>query len=101
MTDERQIGDDQQASLRALLAETGQAHHDEVGPVDDDWATWYAGHLEGKLDEFVGFSPDLETIRSWLIAADERYLATESPGEPWPAAYARFILDDHAPSDAR
>lgn len=101
MTDGRQPAHDAYALLRALLVETGDAHHAEVGPVDDEWAAWYADYLEGRLDPLVGFSPDAETIRGWLISADDEYRAVESPGQPWPIAYSRVILDDYAPNHAR
>lgn len=100
MTDHRPAADDAHALLRALLVEAGQAHHAAVGAIEDDWASWYATYLEGRLDPLVGFGPDAETIRGWLISADEQYGAGESAGDPWPIAYARLILDDYAPNHA-
>jgi hypothetical protein len=100
VSDDQRTGTDSYQSLRALLAETARAHHDAMGDAEDDWAAWYAGYLQGKLDAFVGFSPDPEVTRRWLADADERYRA-QSLEEPWPVAYARWILDDYAPNHGR
>lgn len=32
------------------------------GGPDPDWAYWYGEHLAGKIDAFIGFSPEVEVI---------------------------------------
>lgn len=88
--------DDQIEALRALLAETAHAHHEATGGVNPQWAEWYADYLHGKIDEYVGFSPDVDTIASWLTAADERHQAEEPDTKYWPTLYARYILENYA-----
>lgn len=101
MTDAQQSGKDPYAVLDDLLVATGGAHHDATGDrPDHDWSEWYAEYLSGKIDGIVGFSPDVETIRRWLLTSDERY-RTEEPDEAWPSAYARYILDDYATDHAQ
>lgn len=82
--------------LRDLLAETAHAHHEATGGPDSNWSGWYADYLAGKIDEFVGFSPDVETISAWMTAADKRHLAEEPEEKYWPAVYARYIVEDFA-----
>jgi hypothetical protein len=79
-------------ALGRLLGATAEAHHTATGGVNPDWARWYGEHLAGQIDEFVGFSPDVELITEWLTWADEKH-RTEAPDERWPFYYAALILD--------
>ena len=88
-------GEDRHHGLTRLLAGAARAHHEATGGANDDWAGWYAGHLEGAIDDFVGFAPDVVTIRSWLISADQKQRA-EDPDGRWPPLYARYIIDEYA-----
>ncbi len=83
-------------ALQRLLAETADAHHKATGGPDSNWAGWYADYLHGKIDEQVGFSPDVETLAAWLTAADERHRTKEPEIKYWPTVYARYILEDYA-----
>ena len=88
-------GQQKQRGLTRLLASTARAHHEATGGVNDDWARWYADRMMGAIDEFVGFSPHVDSIHVWLIAAEDKQ-RTEDPDERWPPAYARYILDEYA-----
>lgn len=82
--------------LRALLAETAHAHHEATGGPNASWANWYAEYLQGKVDEYVGFSPDVATIAGWLLAAEGRHESEEPDEKYWPTVYARYIVEDYA-----
>jgi hypothetical protein len=82
--------------LRELLAETAHAHHEATGGPNSNWSGWYAEYLVGKIDEYVGSSPDVETISSWLTAADNRHQTEEPDTKYWPTVYARYIVEDYA-----
>lgn len=46
-----------QEELARLLREAEQAHADyekQLGHSDDDWPTWYAAYIIGKLQEKTG-----------------------------------------------
>ena len=79
-------------ALGRLLGATARAHHEATGGPNPDWAYWYGEHLTGKIDEFVGFSPEVEDIAEWLTWADRKHRA-EAPGQKWPYFYAGQILD--------
>lgn len=81
--------------LSRLLAETARAHHEATGGPNSDWPGWYAAYLEERIDEFVGFSPTVATIRSWMVECDELQRA-EDPDGRWPPFYAKHILDNYA-----
>ena len=83
--------DDAHRGLTRLLASTARAHHEATGGVDEAWVDWYARHLEGGVDEFVGFSPSVDEIRDWLLSADEEHRRTDPDGR-WPPLYASLIL---------
>ncbi|MFO7548002.1 MAG: hypothetical protein R6X29_03865 [Acidimicrobiia bacterium] len=40
----------------------------------------------------VGGDPTVEQVAEWLRRADESHRA-QAPDDPWPAFYARWILD--------
>jgi hypothetical protein len=86
---------DGRRGLTRLLAGTARAHHEATGGINSDWARWYAQHLSEEIDEFVGFSPAVETIQEWLVEADERHRAADPDGH-WPSFYARYIIEMHA-----
>ena len=84
--------------LARLLGSAASAHHEEHGADPAPaWADWYAGWLDGKIDEYVGFEPTVEQIAAWLKDADRRYRA-EEPDIKWPYFYSELILDELAPS---
>jgi len=84
--------DDRRRALSRLLAATARAHHEATGGENASWPRWYAEQMEGRLDEILGISPDLETVAAWLAAADDRYRG-ESPDASWPSAYAAWIIE--------
>ncbi len=86
---------DRERGLSRLLAATARAHHEATGGTNSHWPAWYAAHLVGSIDEFVGFSPDATVIEEWLIKSDERHQAVDPDGR-WPAFYARYILEELA-----
>ena len=75
-----------------LLGSAGRAHHAEVGGPNPGWPEWYAAFVQPSIAEHVGFEPTTEQVADWLRKADEAHRA-ESPDSPWPAFYARWILD--------
>lgn len=87
--------DDRLRGLARLLAGTARAHHEATGGVNAEWALWYAERLQGDIDEFVGSSPSVETIRDWLVAADQQHRA-EAPDDHWPTYYARLFTEEYA-----
>jgi hypothetical protein len=91
------VDESAQRGLARLLATTARAHHEATGGINEEWAQWYAEYLADRIDEFVGFSPSVEIIGEWLVAADDKQRA-EDPEGRWPPAYARFILEELAGS---
>ncbi len=89
------IDESEHRGLRRLLVSAARAHHEAMGAANDDWATWYAEHLHGDVDEFVGFSPSVESIAGWLRAADAEH-RTADPDGRWPPFYARYIIEEQA-----
>ncbi|MGH8914967.1 MAG: hypothetical protein ACRDZM_10685 [Acidimicrobiia bacterium] len=78
--------------LSRLLEETAQAHHDATGGPDPSWESWYAEFLEGEIDAYLGFHPDVGQITEWLAQAAEKH-EIEARDRPWPDYYAESILD--------
>lgn len=85
--------------LRALLAETAHAHHEATGGPNANWADWYGEYLHGKIDAYVGSSPDMATISGWMIAAEKRHESEEPENNYWPTVYARYIVEDYSARD--
>ena len=81
--------------LSRLLAGTARAHHAATGGVNANWAQWYAKHLAGQIDEYVGFSPTTAVIEGWLVAAEQAH-GKEDPEGRWPPFYAAHIIDQYA-----
>jgi hypothetical protein len=81
--------------LGRLFGAVARSHHEETGGENPNWASWYAGRLEGQIDSLVGFSPEADQIEAWLVEADQRYRA-EAPDVPWPYFYAEMILNSVA-----
>jgi hypothetical protein len=83
---------DRHHGLMRLLAATARAHHEATGGINSNWAQWYAEYLSGDIDEFVNGSPSVETIRDWLVQADESHRADDPDGR-WPPFYATIIIE--------
>lgn len=86
---------DKVTGLGRLLGSVAEEHHRVTGGAGEHWVEWYADHLRGVIDSFVGFEPTLAEIEEWLRLADERYRA-ETPETRWPFFYAELILDSLA-----
>lgn len=85
-------GTERMTALADLLMAAWHAHHDATGGPDPEWPRWYAGFLDGELDPYVGFNPDVETIEEWLTIADRRFREEKAALE-WAPAYAGVILE--------
>ena len=79
------------------LHEVSETHHRVfriVDGADDDWATWYADWLANlsELPTLLGTKPVRSELTYLLVSLDREYTAT-APTDPWPAYYARQILE--------
>jgi NAD(P)H-hydrate epimerase len=86
---------DHQTRLADLLEETGHKHHaayiDSDG-VDPEWASWYAPYVQARLWAAAGRLPSRSELVYLLISAEKAHAASDSD-EPWPAFYARLLLE--------
>lgn len=87
MTDQTKV-----AELGRLFNEAAQAHHGVTPGPGHEWERWYAEFLEGEIDSYLGFSPDVDEIADWLTWAAEKH-RTNAPDSSWPDYYAELILD--------
>ena len=80
--------------LADILREAGAAHHQafiEVDGADPEWASWYAGHIQERLNEALGRTLTREEIVDLLKAADRQHRETAADME-WPVFYAECFL---------
>ena len=85
---------DRRHKLATLLRQAGEAHHvafEDVGGDDPDWPQWYAEHMSGRVAAVVGRDVSTERLADLLSDAADAHAGSE---EPWPAAYASYILDN-------
>ena len=83
------------SELAALLRETGERHHAafiESDGADPEWALWYADYLQAHLWDRAGRLPSRGELVYLLVGAERAHAASGSD-EPWPDAYARFLLE--------
>jgi NAD(P)H-hydrate epimerase len=83
-----------ETELAELLHETGQRHHAafaESEGADPEWALWYATDLQARLWDRAGRLPSRGELCFLLVGAEREHGASGGE-EPWPRAYARFIL---------
>lgn len=82
--------------LADLLKQTGDAHHaayEATDGTDPEWANWYSGHLQTLLGDGIG-RPITRSEIVYLLCKAEIQQTTDGSDEPWPAYYARLILND-------
>lgn len=80
--------------LAALLAETGEAHHQafiETDGEDPEWAAWYTAYLQDRLGVFFGRNLSQEEIAEVLTELDERYSAHQVNAD-WSTYYAQALM---------
>ena len=73
-------------SIAALLAETGQAHHEAfeaTDGADPDWPIWYAEYARDKFAERLGMDFHKSQLIYCLMNADNEHQA-RSPESNWP-----------------
>ena len=90
-------GDARTARVAELLAEAAETHHRVYrisDGADDDWATWYARWLVelSELPEILGRRPVRSELTCLLVQLD-RQVDADQPDEPWPAFYARRLVE--------
>lgn len=81
--------------LVALLIETGQKHHEayiESDGADPEWASWYAGHLQGHLWDRLGRLLSRSEITYLLIRGDREAQQSADPSQ-WAVIDARLLRD--------
>jgi glutaredoxin len=96
MTAEAQV-----KQLAELFKQTGDAHHQafiETDGEDPEWAIWYAGYLQDRLEPFLAAPLTRSRLVFCLIGADDEHRATESD-VPWPEYYARRFLECLGPAE--
>lgn len=84
-----------EARLASLLRETGERHHAAFvtsDGVDPEWALWYATDLQARLWDGLGRIPTRAELCFLLVGAERAHRESGSD-DPWPGAYARFILE--------
>jgi hypothetical protein len=86
------VDEDRARRLSRLLGAAGRAHHAEFGGPSSRWPEWYAARIHPEIVAIVGGDPTVEQVAEWLRRADESHRA-QAPDDPWPAFYARWILD--------
>ncbi len=89
---------DRNEAVAALLEQAGAAHavyeERELGGVyDERWPEWYAAYLvEHGLGEILGRPISAAELAGLLARYDAEYKAAQ-PDEPWPAFYARQLVE--------
>lgn len=81
--------------LTAILADTGKRHHQaflSADGVDPEWPLWYAAHIQATVWDRFGSLPTRSQLVALLVEAERE---TEGSGQPWPRAYANFILSNY------
>ena len=87
---ENQMTDEE---LVALLVETGRKHHEayiESDGADPEWASWYAGYLQGHLWDRLGRILSRSEITNLLIRGDREARQNDDPSR-WAVTYARLL----------
>ena len=89
--------DDREQRVAALLHEAGEVHHVVyriTDGADDDWAWFYADWLTrlSELGEILGSPPVRSHLLHELVECERAY-AESTPDEPWPAWYARRLVE--------
>lgn len=82
--------------LVTLLSQAGEAHHiafEDVGGEDPEWPQWYAEHMAGRAATVLGRDLATGELADLLSAAAA---AHDGSDEPWPEAYARYVLEHTA-----
>ena len=89
---------DRNEAVAALLEQAGAAHavyeERELGGVyDARWPEWYAAYLvEHGLGDLLGRPISTGELGGLLARCDAEYKAAQ-PDEPWPAFYARRLVE--------
>jgi NAD(P)H-hydrate epimerase len=81
--------------LAELLRTTGERHHVAFAAsdgADAEWALWYAAHLQALIWGRIDPPPTRSQLCRLLLEAEDAARASET-GEPWPTAYARFLME--------
>jgi hypothetical protein len=81
--------------VKALFAETAEAHHQafiETDGADPDWPIWYANHMHNRLASLLDASFTISEL-VYLIVWAEKERALKAPGADWASYYTRFILE--------
>jgi hypothetical protein len=94
------MSDDRVRQIADLLHQAGEVHHvvfADTDGTDDDWATFYSDWLlaHTAFAALLGRRPVRSHLTRDLVVCDETYVAT-NPDEPWPAWYARQLLERYA-----
>ena len=79
------------ADVRALLVETGHAHHEaylETDGVDPEWPLWYADYLVERMRPLGYLGTQAELVAA-LVEADRRHRTQDDV--PWPQFYAEHL----------
>ena len=82
--------------LIAIFRATAEAHHQafiETGGVDPEWASWYAGHMEARLNGALRVRLTHEQIVDLLLRADTDHQHV-APGRDWAIFYAEYFLSE-------
>jgi NAD(P)H-hydrate epimerase len=91
--------DNLQAQIADLLRQTGEAHHRafiETDGADPEWAIWYADYLQDRLSQqFEREITQSELVYLFVLA--DREHSTVSADAPWPAFYARTLVNEFLP----
>lgn len=89
-----------QEQLAALLADTGQHHHQaylDSDGIDPEWALWYAGYLQAHMWDRAGTLPTRSQL-THLLLLGEAELTKSGADTPWPQYYAEVILSALRPN---
>lgn len=95
----RNMPNENAETIAALLHEAGEVHHvyyADVDGNDDDWATFYSEWLltRTKFPQLLARRPVRSGLTRDLVVFDEAYQAA-SASDPWPAWYARKLVDKY------
>jgi hypothetical protein len=97
VTEGATMADAKEQQIAELLHEAAETHHQVyriTDGTDDDWASWYADWLIelSELPQLLGKKPVRSHLVHALVQLDRDHTAA-STGEPWPAFYARGLLE--------
>ncbi len=89
-------------NIKALLVETGEAHHkafEATGGADPDWPIWYADYLRDRFADQFGIEFSRSQLICCLMNASFEHEARAKDSE-WSGFYADELVERYAAAES-